>query len=183
MGIIDEFNNYIGIIAAVATIISVLIGFGLSLSPTYILLTVVIVLLLFLVYKITLLNTRIYILFQSHKAISDSFYNTAKDYLENHLTPEEFISKLSSNIFAISKNAADTLLSLKYGSLSPQRVHELLEKYRNGTLDAAEAEELRSLLEEEKKQKERDGDIGSAILIGLILLAILAIINAASKRE
>ena len=182
MGVLDTINNYISIIAVVVTVISAALGYFGHIGLLYIAVAILGIVLLFVIYTLSLLNKRIYILTQANKAISDGFYNTAKEYVENGLSPEEFIRKLSISIFEISKQAADKALEINFGHLSPLRLHELLNKYRQGTITPEEAEELKGLLEEEKRQKEQEGDTATAILIGLILLALLAIILASRRR-
>lgn len=65
--------------------------------------------------------------------------------------------------------------------LSPDRLHKLLERYKNGTITEAEAWELKQLLEEEKAKKEKKGQEAEALLIGLILIGIL--LWLASRKE
>lgn len=57
--------------------------------------------------------------------------------------------------------------------LSPDRLHELLDKYRKGTLTEKEAWELKELLEKEKEKKEKKGQDAEALLLGLIIIGVL----------
>lgn len=58
-----------------------------------------------------------------------------------------------------------------------RRKRELLEKARRGELrNRGEAEELRKLLEEQKKEREEAGDVLGAIAINLLIMSVLGII-------
>ena len=53
---------------------------------------------------------------------------------------------------------------------------ELLEKARRNEITYEEAEELRNLLDGEKRQREQAGDVFGAILVGLLILFIFGVI-------
>jgi len=98
-----------------------------------------------------------------------------------------------SGIFDEAASAiSDTLLKEYFKSLgtvssNPNyeagRKRDLLEKARRREITYEEAEELRGLLDKEKKQRESAGDIGGALLVGLLILFVLAIIAALVKGE
>lgn len=56
--------------------------------------------------------------------------------------------------------------------ISPEEKERLLNRLRDGTLSTPEAEEIRAILEKEKKEAEDTGDILGALIIGLLLGAI-----------
>lgn len=56
--------------------------------------------------------------------------------------------------------------------ISPEEKEKLLKKLQSGTLSKEEAERLKSILEKEKREAEAAGNIGAAIVIGLLLGAL-----------
>lgn len=56
--------------------------------------------------------------------------------------------------------------------ISPEEKEKLLKKLQAGTLSKEEAERLKSILEKEKREAEAAGNIGAAIVIGLLLGAL-----------
>ncbi len=66
-----------------------------------------------------------------------------------------------------------------------RRKGELLEKARRKEINYEEAEELRRLLEKQRKERERAGDTFGAIILGLLILFVLGILSAllAERKE
>jgi len=56
--------------------------------------------------------------------------------------------------------------------LSPKEKKNLINKMKEGTIRKDEAEKLKRVLEEEKRDAEKGGDIVAAIAIGLLLAAL-----------
>jgi len=56
--------------------------------------------------------------------------------------------------------------------LSPKEKKNLINKMKEGTIRKDEAEKLKRVLEEEKRDAEKEGDIVAAIAIGLLLAAL-----------
>lgn len=183
MAISDIIDKYFGILSAVVTIATFLesyYGFSVGLVTSFI--ASAVVLLFILLYNVNSLNKKIYLLYKSNKAISDALYDTAKDYVNKNVDGDKFIKDLIHQIFKAMKKQLDDGQAITFGKLSPPELHELLEKYKNGTLTYNEAVKLRELLEAEKKQRESQGDIATVILIGLLLFAVLAIIMGDKKK-
>ena len=60
--------------------------------------------------------------------------------------------------------------------ISLEQKENLLRKFQAGTISQEEAKELQSILEEEKREAERAGDIVTAIAIGVLLAALAYLI-------
>ncbi|MDE2217314.1 MAG: hypothetical protein KGJ87_09180 [Planctomycetota bacterium] len=106
-------------------------------------------------------------------------YNTDRE-MEGKKFIETFIGAVSK----LSTELAKEFLTSQYRKdLSPDELHELLKKYQDNSIDAQEAARLKELLEEEKKKKEAEGDATTAILIGLLILGVVVLIIALSRRE
>jgi len=58
-----------------------------------------------------------------------------------------------------------------------------LEKARRGEIKLEEAEELRKMLEEQKRRKEAAGDALAAAAIGLLIIFILGLIAWLSRER
>lgn len=56
--------------------------------------------------------------------------------------------------------------------ISPEEKQRLIEKFENDTIERDEAEKLKRILEEEKKEAETAGNSLAAIAIGLLLAAL-----------
>ena len=56
--------------------------------------------------------------------------------------------------------------------ISPEEKENLIKKMKQGTIRRDEAEKLKRILEEEKREAEKGGDIVTAIAIGLLLAAL-----------
>ena len=67
-------------------------------------------------------------------------------------------------------------------TLSPDRLHLLLDKYQKGQLeDYSEIQELKRLLEARKREKEQAGDLAAVTVIAMILISITFLLS--KKRE
>lgn len=98
-----------------------------------------------------------------------------------------------SSIFDEAASAiSDTLLNAYFKSLGAtssnpnyeaSRKRELLERARRREITYEEAEELRRLLDREKAEREQAGDVSGAILVGLLILFVLAVIASLSARR
>jgi cbb3-type cytochrome oxidase subunit 3 len=62
------------------------------------------------------------------------------------------------------------------GSGQERRKQELLQKAQERQITYEEGQELQRLLEEQKRQHESRGDIGGAILVGLMILFIIGVL-------
>jgi hypothetical protein len=76
---------------------------------------------------------------------------------------------------AITKEYFSTALS-NPGPQQERRKQELLQKARLRQISYEEGKELQRLLEEQKRQHEAIGDIGGAILVGLLILFLLGVL-------
>jgi uncharacterized membrane protein YgaE (UPF0421/DUF939 family) len=116
-------------------------------------------------------------------SMSDSYSN----YINDHKNIEKLIGDIMRTLQNAHGEITKTLFdstrdSVKY-NLSPPELHELLEKYKNGTITLEEAYRLKALLEEEKKKKEKSGETPEALYIGLILLALTLFIIMMSEKK
>jgi Flp pilus assembly protein TadB len=68
-------------------------------------------------------------------------------------------------------------------SSEERRKRELLEKARRRRITYEEGEELRRLLEKQKRDREQAGDIFGAILVGLLILFVLGVLAALFAKE
>lgn len=64
------------------------------------------------------------------------------------------------------------------GPEQERRKQELMQKAQQRQITYEEGQELQRLLEEQKRQHESRGDIGSAILLGLMLLFVIGVLAA-----
>ena len=113
-----------------------------------------------------------------------NFNNMAKEISEN----KKLIAKNSEKLNSIQKSIDkfeeeyrkqiteiyEKLTSFKYtgNPISPEEKKKLIEKFRNGTISKEEAEKLKKILEEEKREAEAAGNLLAAIAIGLLLAAL-----------
>ncbi len=63
-----------------------------------------------------------------------------------------------------------------------KRRKELTEKLNKGTLSLKEAEELKKLLELEKKETDKAGDAMATIIIVLLMFALVAFLRGKGKK-
>ena len=177
---------FIVVIGGAISIFGFLKGFlNLHISLLYTLLVFIVAILLHIVFKLTRYDSRLSDL-DRKLFVHDNFAMIALDFAQNltseyidnpNLDNKELVKGIITNLQEASNKATKTLLSPQpWYSLSPKRLHELLDKYKNETINEEEAYELEKLLEEEKAKKEREGDIAGAIFVGILLLAILAFI-------
>ena len=125
------------------------------------------------------------------KTIVDAFIDLRKRLLNREkITIDTVINAFSEASEKVSGSVIESYFSIYEGKLSnpstrkEQRKKELLQKARQKQISYAEAEELRRLLEEQKREHEASGDIGGAILAGLLILIILGVIaTLASGRR
>lgn len=100
------------------------------------------------------------------------------------ITITQFVNTFSEAVEGvldtITKDYFFTLHSSNPRSKIERRKRELLEKARLRRISYEEGQELQRLLEEQKKQHEANGDIGGAILVGLLILFVLGVIAALS---
>jgi len=110
--------------------------------------------------------------------------NMAKEISEN----KKLIAKNSEKLNSIQKSIDkfeeeyrkqiteiyEKLTSFKYtgNPISPEEKKKLIEKFRDGTISKEEAEKLKKILEEEKREAEAAGNLLAAIAIGLLLAAL-----------
>jgi len=64
------------------------------------------------------------------------------------------------------------------GPEQERRKQELLQKAQQRQISYEEGQELQRLLEEQKRQHESSGDIGGAILLGLMILFVIGVLVA-----
>ncbi len=123
------------------------------------------------------------------KTIVDIFIELRKRLLGREvITLDMVIDILSEASERVSESVIETYFSI-YGEKSgnpnvhkERRKRELLEKARQRQISYAEAEELKNILEDQKKRHEASGDIVGAILLGLLLLFVLAILAGFLKE-
>ena len=93
----------------------------------------------------------------------------------------QLLNLLSEAVEEVFEKISDDYFSTPHsnpGPLQEQRKRELLQKARLKQISWREGEELRTLLEEQKRQHEARGDIGQAILAGLFILFLIGILAA-----
>lgn len=119
------------------------------------------------------------------KTVVDVFVELRKKLIDQEaITIETVVNAFSEASEKVSDSVIESYFSgygEKLGNPNThreQRKRELLEKARRKQISYAEAEELRRLLEEQKRQHEASGDIGGAILVGLLILFLLGVIGA-----
>jgi len=126
------------------------------------------------------------------KTIVDVFIDLRKKLLNREkITIDTVINAFSEAAEKVSGNVIESYFLVYGGKLGNPNTHkerrkkELLQKARQKQVSYAEAEELRRLLEEQKREHEASGDIGGAILAGLLILFILGVIAAlfGGRRE
>jgi len=103
------------------------------------------------------------------------------------------IKDFRNALYLISKSAEETYRKELFGwalestpksSLKEKRKRELLEKARKGELKyPQETEELKRLLEEQRKKRESEGDVFGAIMIGLLILFLLGLLASSSREK
>ncbi|MDI6903866.1 MAG: hypothetical protein QMC77_09070, partial [Methanocellales archaeon] len=67
--------------------------------------------------------------------------------------------------------------------ISPEEKENLIKKMKQGTIRTDEAERLKRILEEEKSEAERRGDVVAAIAIGLLLAALAYLLYKLMSEE
>ena len=115
------------------------------------------------------------------KAVVDSWMEMRKKILllpqRKKITKEVLVDTLVEPGKAMNGSLAEILFEVLAGSPpSHHRIRELMAKARKNDITPEEAEELRNLLEEEKKQREKGGDIIGAVLFGLLIIFVLGVI-------
>ena len=176
----------IGFIGSVLTIFGFLKGFlEIRFSLLYTLLAFIIAILLHIVFKLSSYNTRLSNL-DSGLFVHDNFAAIALDFAQNltskyidnpNLDNEGLVKEIVKNLQEASNKVSKILLSSQSrNGLSSELLHELLDKYKNESLEMDEAYELKALLEDEKAKKEQEGDTTGVVLVGILLLAVLAFI-------
>jgi len=67
--------------------------------------------------------------------------------------------------------------------ISLEEKKDLIERMRQGIIRKDEAEKLKKILEEEKREAERGGDVLAAIVIGLLLVALAYLLYKLMSEE
>ena len=180
----------ITIIVGIINIIVFLKGFlDIHFALLYTLLALIVARLLHIVFKLRSYDTRLSNL-DKGLFVHDNFATIALDFAQNltseyidnqNLDDKGLTKEIIKNLQEASNKVSKILPSSQshYGpqyGLSSELLHELLDKYKNESLEMDEAYELRALLEEEKAKKEQEGDTTGVVLVGILLLAILAFI-------
>jgi len=133
-----------------------------------------------LIYLISLERHTIFSL-KLFKAVVDSWMLMRVKLLElpkkKKITAQDLVETLVKPGKAMNGSLVDVCFKMLEGSpASHHRIKELMAKARKNDITTEDAEELRNLLEEEKKQREKGGDIIGAILFGLLIIFILGVI-------
>lgn len=97
---------------------------------------------------------------------------------EEKLTKESLLDVFGQPFLDFFGDTSDSLLKtvLKSSSERHEEIRRLIEEANRGVISCEDAERLRGLLEEEKRDREDEGDILGAIAIGLLLLFILGLL-------
>lgn len=107
---------------------------------------------------------------------TDLISDSMKEYLsyKEHRNPLQLMESIMDSIQKSDQKIRQVLFEDSgLFELSPDRLHKLLEKYKNGTITEAEAKELQELLEAEKAKKEKEGNDADAMFIALLILGLL----------
>lgn len=99
------------------------------------------------------------------------------------LTGADLRDLLAIPAIHIDKKLAAIALGSSGSSAHARRKRELLEKARKGEISLKEAEELKKMLEEQRREKEAAGDLLAAIALGLLIIFIIGIIAQLSREE
>jgi hypothetical protein len=102
------------------------------------------------------------------------------------ITIAEFTKVFSEAVGGVLDAITKDYFSTPHSNPGPEqerRKQELLQKAQQRQISYEEGQELQSLLEEQKRQHEASGDIGGAILAGLLILFLLGVLWALFGRE
>lgn len=97
------------------------------------------------------------------------------------ITITQFIQVFSEAIEGVFDSITKDYFSTPLSNPGPEqerRKQELLRKARQRQISYEEGQELQRLLEEQKRQHEARGDIGGAILLGLLILFLIGVLAA-----
>jgi len=117
------------------------------------------------------------------KTIVDTFIELRKKLSNREVvTIDSMVNAFTEASEGVEGSVKDLYFS-EYGKGNPsldreQRKKELLEKARSRTISYREGQELQKLLDEQKREHETRGDIGGAILLGLLILFLLGVLAA-----
>ncbi len=101
-----------------------------------------------------------------------------REQLSPTIILDAFAEGIGQVMEAISKDFFSTHHTSGIDSDVERRMQDLLAKARTKEISLTEAQELQALLETQKRRQEASGDIGGAILLGLLIIFVLAIIAA-----
>lgn len=124
-----------------------------------------------------------------NKIIVDSLIELEKTSRSKGATTERLLDVLTDVIGKVMEVIEGDYFMTHHSSGIGQdverRKQELLEKAKIRQISYEEGNELQGLLEKQKAQHESKGDIGGAILAGLMILFIIALLAAlfGSKKE
>jgi uncharacterized membrane protein YhaH (DUF805 family) len=103
------------------------------------------------------------------------------------LTAGDFTDIFDEAAFAISGGIIDAYFRTLGGELSnpgyEERKKMLLEKAMRREISREEGEELKGLLERQKREREAAGDILGAIMLGLLILFVIGVLAALFGRK
>ena len=115
------------------------------------------------------------------KAVVDSWKSMREKIIllprNKSITARDLVDTLVAPGKEMNGMLTDTLFQV-LGSSPPshERIKKLLGKARQDRINRVEAEELKKLLEEEKKKREAVGDLIGGILLGLLIIFVLGVI-------
>lgn len=117
------------------------------------------------------------------KAVVDSWMEMRKKILllpkDKKITAKDLISTLVEPGKVMNGSLTDVVFEMLKGSPpSYHRIKELMKKAEKNVITQDEAQELKTLLEQEKRDREAIGDIAGAILFGLLIIFVLGVLAA-----
>ena len=118
------------------------------------------------------------------KVIIDAFIELEKMTRLKGITIAQFTQAFGDAVAGVLDAIAKDYFSIPHGNPGPEqerRKQELLQRAHQGQISYPDGQELQRLLEEQKRQHESRGDIGGAILLGLMILFIIGILASLSE--
>jgi len=113
--------------------------------------------------------------------IIDGFIQLRKVSGSKRVTMAQFTKVFGQSVEKVLGTITKDYFSAPLKNPGPEqerRKQELLQKAQQRQITYEEGQELQRLLEEQKRQHESRGDIGSAILLGLMILFVIGVLVA-----
>lgn len=172
---LDEITLY-GFVASILAILTIGVGVGIWIS------------------KLKKRISEIQHISQSNSSVLKIIVDALITVREKMLSSEtvsavDFVNAFSDATKSVSKTLIEEYFEIAGERLSnpdpltEHRKRMLLEKSRRGTITYDDAQELKALLEKQKRGHESGGDIVGAILAGLLILFVIGVIASLLSEE